>query len=72
MTEHEKVDISRKSHELEQAGKKEEATALYRTIPLPAHLAQFVKKYMGVDYLTQQGWNLAEAEAKFGSEWLNK
>lgn len=72
MTENEKADIFMKSHELEQAGKKEEAAALYRTIPLQPYLAEFAKKYMGTEFLIQGGWNLAEAEAQFGTDWLNK
>jgi hypothetical protein len=72
MTEHEKADIFMKSYELKQSGKEEEAIAMRRTIPLPAHLAQFAKKYMGSEFLIQSGWNLAEAEAKFGTDWLNK
>ena len=71
MTEHEKADIFMKSYELEQAGKKEEATALHRTIPLQPYLAKFVKDNLGVDHLIQGGWNLAEAEAEFGSDWLS-
>jgi hypothetical protein len=33
-------------------------------------MAKFYKEHLGVDALLQSGWNLAEAEAKFGSDWL--
>lgn len=72
MTEHEKADIFMKSYELEQAGKVEEGRILYRNIPLPPYLAMFVKKYLGAEGLLQMGWNLAEAEAEFGTDWLNQ
>ena len=72
MTEREKADIFMKSYELKQAGKEAEAIAMKRTIPLPAYLAKFVKENLGTDHLIQGGWNLAEAEAQFGTDWLNK
>lgn len=72
MTLQEKAEISMKAIELEEAGKKEEASTLYRTIPLPGYIAKCVKKYFGADTLLQTGWNLAEAEAEFGSDWLNQ
>lgn len=72
MTDNEKADIFMKAHELKKAGKKEEASALTRTTPLPAYLAKFAKKYLGRKALIQMGWNMAEAEAEFGSDWLNQ
>jgi hypothetical protein len=51
-------------------GKEDEAMTLFKTIPMPPFLAKITKEKLGVEYL--DGWNLAEAEAKFGSGWLNR
>jgi hypothetical protein len=72
MTEREKADIFMKSVELERAGKADEAMILKRSIPAPAYLAKIFKDMMGADFLIQGGWNLAEAEAQFGADWLNR
>jgi hypothetical protein len=34
-------------------------------------LAAWNKKYMGADFLRSSGWNLSEAEAEFGPNWLD-
>jgi hypothetical protein len=72
LTEYEKAEIYMKSLELKKAGKTAESVALKRSIPLPAYLAKFAKDNVGVDFLLQAGWNLAEAEAQFGTDWLNR
>jgi hypothetical protein len=35
-------------------------------------LAKIMKEKVGVDYLTNSGWNLSEAEAEFGPGWLSR
>jgi hypothetical protein len=72
MTLHEQLQIGMKAIEMEKQGKIEEATRLTRSIPLSPTMAKFAKDYMGADFLIQGGWNLSEAEAKFGPGWLNK
>jgi hypothetical protein len=71
MTEQEKVEIYMKSVELRKAGKIEEAFAVRKQILLPAFLAKFAKEHMGVDFLLELEWNLAEVEEQFGKCWLN-
>ena len=71
MTEHEKADIVMKSFEMQDAGQKEEAQALRRTVPLSPWLAKFIKEKVGADFLIENGYNLAEAEAKYGKNWLD-
>ena len=70
MTEQEKADIVMKAIELEEAGKKEEALELNKTVPMPAYLAKFAKEKFGTEFLINGGWNLAEAEAEYGQGWL--
>ena len=71
MTEHEKADILMKVFALRDEGKKEEANELFKTFPLPAHLAKILKEQFGADLLVSEGYNLVEAEAEYGQSWLN-
>ena len=70
MTEHEKADIVIKSIEMQNLGQTEEAMALRRTIPLPPYMAKFIKEKIGVSFLIESGYNLAEAEIEYGQDWL--
>jgi hypothetical protein len=70
MTIEEKLAISVKSVELDNAGDREGASRLIRSIPMPPYLAKMAKEKMGVDFLINGGWNLSEANAEFGENWL--
>ena len=72
MTLDEKLAISNKAFELLDAGDREEYSRLMRSIPMPPYLAKVYKEKVCVKPLLESGWNLAEAEAEFGSDWLNK
>jgi len=71
MTLDEKLAISNKALELLEAGDREGYSRLLRTAPMPPYLAKVMKDKMGADFLIQGGWNLSEAEAEFGQNWLN-
>ncbi|MDR0307211.1 MAG: hypothetical protein LBI42_10290 [Chitinispirillales bacterium] len=68
----EKLDIGLRAFELLDAGDEDGYMRLSKTIPLPPYLAMSAKRTMGVDFLINGGWNLSEAEAEFGADWLNK
>jgi len=72
MTLDEKLAISIKSAELREAGDEEGASRLLRTAPLPPYLAKVYKEKIGAKQLIESGWNLSEAEAEFGPDWLSK
>jgi hypothetical protein len=72
MTLDEKLDISMKACALYQAGDKEGFSRVLRTAPLPPYLAKIYKEKIGVEQLLKSGWNLSEAEAEFGSDWLTR
>jgi len=72
MTLDEKLKIGCKAAELRKAGDEEGASRLVRSIPMPPYLAKVAKEKIGVDFLINGGWNLAEAEAEFGIDWLTK
>ena len=71
MTLDEKLTITCKAAALSDAGDEEGANRLIKTAPLPPYIAKVIKEKIGSDYLINSGWNLSEAEAKFGSNWLD-
>ncbi|MDR0910534.1 MAG: hypothetical protein LBM77_12300 [Spirochaetaceae bacterium] len=72
MTFEEKMAVNAQYLALDNAGRHEEAMEIAKTRPLSPELALVWKKFLGKEALLQSGWNLAEAEAKFGPDWLEK
>ncbi|GHT82818.1 hypothetical protein FACS189467_8240 [Bacteroidia bacterium] len=72
MTLDEKVAIGLRSIELEESGQMAEADRVWKQIPLAPYLAKWWKEMVGVEPLLQQGYNLSEAEAEYGKNWLTK
>ena len=72
MTLDEKLTISNKAIALKNSGDLDGYNRLMKTVPMPPYLAKVAKEKIGVDFLINGGWNLSEAEAKFGQDWLNK
>ena len=72
MTLDEKLAIGMKAAELYNAGDKEGYSRLARSIPMPPYLAKVYKEKVGVKELIESGWNLSEAEAEFGENWLSQ
>jgi hypothetical protein len=72
MTLDEKLAISNKALDLLDAGDREGYMRLIKTAPLPPYLAKIYKEKVGIKQLIESGWNLSEAEAAFGSGWLNR
>jgi hypothetical protein len=72
MTLKEKLAIGVRSIELKKAGKLEEADRVWKQIPLAPYLAKFCKERFGPEFLIQCGYNLSEAEAEFGKDWLSR
>ena len=72
MTEKEKAAIMMKSIELLDDGKEAESHALLATIPMPPYLAKVAKEKIGADFLIKAGYNLSDAEAAFGRDWLTR
>jgi hypothetical protein len=70
MSLHDKLQLIVKSIELEKQGKIEEAKKMGKQVPLAPYLAKFAKENIGADFLVKSGWNLTEAEAEYGSDWL--
>jgi hypothetical protein len=72
MTTEERLDVLMKAHEYRQAGNKAEADRITLELPMPPYLAKVVKEFSGADFLIKGGFNLSEAEAEFGPDWLTK
>jgi len=72
MTDEEKIDKAYQSALLSQAGDEEGSIRLLRSIPMPPYLAKVFKEKVGADFLIDSGYNLSEAEAEFGKDWLTK
>ena len=72
MTLDEKLAISNKAGALWEEGDKEGCIRLMKTAPLPPYLAKVYKKTLGAEQLIKSGWNLSEAEAEFGPDWLSR
>ena len=72
MTLDEKLAVSNKAFELLDAGDREGYSRLTRSIPMPPYLAKIYKEKVGVEELIKSGWNLSEAEAEFGKNWLSQ
>jgi hypothetical protein len=70
MSQEEEATILVKAHELKKQGRLDEYEKTMKQIPLPPYLAKIAKKYFGAETLVKTGWNLAAAEAEFGSDWL--
>ena len=75
MTMEEEVAIALKAFELKDQGRPEECERMLRQIPLPPYLAKFIKdhfEYFGEDFFEKYGFNLSEAEAAYGFDWLTR
>jgi len=72
MTLDEKLAISGRAIKLKKAGDREGYYRLMKTTPMPPYIAKIMKEKVGVDFLKNCGWNLSEAEAEFGPDWLSK
>jgi len=68
----EKTDLIRKSMELEEQGKVEEAWKVRRQAPLAPYLAKFHKEHLGLQSLLDSGWSLSDVVAKYGPGFLSE
>jgi hypothetical protein len=72
MTLEEEAAITLQALELKKQGKLEESDRMMKQIPLQPYLAKIAKDYFGADCLLKTGWNLSEADAEYGSDWLTQ
>lgn len=56
----------------DERGDKAEVTRLLKSLPLDPDYAMAKKVLMGKERLLAQGWDLTEANMKFGEGWLDE
>lgn len=67
-----RAKILRASLKAAEAGNDEEEYRLMMMLPLAPHLAMAAKEVYGVEYVKTSGFDLSEANRKFGDAWLEK
>lgn len=72
LTREEEFKIIQQAQAAEARGDSEEAHRIRLRLPLPIHLAEFMKKELGPQYLIEGGWNLSEVEEQYGKDWINR
>lgn len=65
-----RMDILTRSLAASARGDDEEALRIAREKPLTPWVAKATKDIFGAEYL--EGWDLSDAEAEYGKDWLNK
>lgn len=71
LTKEERFDIVVQANAASAAGNYEEAHRLTARLPLAPHLAMAAKEVMGKAFLLESGYDLSEAEAAYGKDWLD-
>jgi hypothetical protein len=73
LTFEERCAIFAQADRMKNDGKEDEALMFtMQNYPMPPYLAKFMKKHYGADFLIKGKYNLTEAEAEFGKDWLAK
>jgi hypothetical protein len=72
LTSEEKFRIIQQSLEARERGDIEEADRIAKRLPLAPHLAKSLKESIGPEELSKSGFDLSEAEAAFGQNWLSQ
>ena len=72
LTKDERFKILQAARAAEARGHREEAHRIRLRLPLPVHLAEFMKQEFGAQYLLDIGANLSEIEAQHGKDWITR
>lgn len=72
LTREERFKILKDALIAEARGDREEAHRIRLRLPLPPHIAEFLKKEFGAQYLIDIGADLSEVEAQYGKDWLTR
>lgn len=67
-----RLDIVQQYLVATENGNDSEAKNIIQQIPLDPPLARAFKRALGADYLKQSGFDLSEAEAAYGHDWLDQ
>jgi hypothetical protein len=72
LTREQRLEILDAYHTASQRGDTKEAARISRLLPLPPYLAKALKDMYGKEYLLGLGYELAEAEAEYGPDWIDQ
>ncbi|SHN72788.1 hypothetical protein [Desulfovibrio litoralis] len=72
LTREERFEIIEKSMAASKAGNDDEAMRIAKQLPIAPWLAKAGKEVWGKDFLLENGYNLSEAEAEYGKDWLSQ
>lgn len=72
MTDKEAFEIIQAAHAAEARGDRVAAHSIRLRLPLAPHLAEFMKKEFGAQYLIDTGANLSEVEEQYGTDWISR
>ena len=70
LTHTETLHIIQASLAAADRGDYEEESRLIQQLPMPPHLAIACKNTFGTEFLKQSNYDLSEAEAAYGKNWL--
>jgi len=70
MTENQEAAIMAQVNAAMEAGQMEKVIELVKTMPLSLSVAEVTKDALGIDFLLDNGFDLSEAVAEHGQEWL--
>ena len=54
------------------SGDDEEATRLHQLLPMAPQVAKVAKQVLGSQFLKESDFNLSDAEAEYGPNWLDQ
>ena len=66
------IEANRKANEADDRGDHEEAERIWLTIPADPYYVLAQKKLFGKEAVLEMGWDLTEANLKFGEGWLDE
>ncbi len=66
----ERLDLLARSLEASARGDDAESLRIAQEKPITPWVAKGIKEIFGVEYLA--GWDLSQAEAEYGQDWLNQ
>ncbi len=71
MTDAERFDLIKRANKAWAEGDEDRAEKLEKQLPLAPHLAKFWLEEYGREKLLAAGFNLSDAEAEYGTNWLD-
>ncbi len=71
MSDEERIDLIKRANKAWKEGDFELSSKLKGQLPIAPHLAQFYLEEYGKEELLAAGFNLSDAEAEYGKNWLD-